>query len=1078
MIRQRFLYVGIGGSGLDIGRELIEALTREICGLDGRRLQARGGAFAGFKRNELPKFVQSVYLDFSQSALDEIQTHLKGKNARAIHTILPPFGSSREAATYLRNQNVPQVHEWIPDDPSVNVAPLSGGAGQYPTVGRVALFASLKKQGYPQTIGNDLGSALDSLAQSMGELNAFAGNGVYTNSIAVYLGFSLSGGTGCGIFYDTIHLLYNELITRFPDVPCTIMPVVIMPSLFDSVLVGVNKRNTQLNAATALLDLSRLMDLFNNPDPELAAMRVIQYPWQSVDGAGGYKAINLDTQFGKTAVKVATLVDRRGGLDRKDVYRSIASAVVSQVSTVATVNQMTMGFVDKLVNDNEIRDMHHTLLGRKNIMPSVSASLTLPSERLVEVIAQRLLADGLRAQRDAVPNRSATEDQVNSFFVGSGQGQIIEPQRFNDRVELSFSTPPGALVDSKRLEQFKNNLQRRIVQSLGDVTPHIRQAIPEIQDVRVFDGLVKILDSFEDRNLHDALAIANRSILALKGQRFSDTEAPSKSRKKSSKKLFGLFGGKPERADTERWVKSQEAQYIRDIKQLWWKEWDARRIVWQSSADDAERQLEEIRSWLENQFDLAKLAVEKEVTLLDQTTLGVVEYLPSVTGNMEQTLTTLINGVKDKIRERLGIAEADDANLVSRVMRANQRNAWAESLKALARERNPGLFIEQLLDPMRTAVQDVLQEVLTPLGESLSRLAHAPNGALPHELDQLQSKLAALLPDGVVPPLQGAKPRVLVTYPGRDDEKIVEYLKSTIFANRFGSLNAKEVFQFSAAGDSGSITATINIVGQGLLDSEEVRALLATWVEANKPNTQQPVTDRLIYRQRISFRNLQDITDIPNRRIILRNFLAALYDGHVSVTRGTDADPIEIRITKKNTAAYFDIPLSSRDGVSPWSTLYNGFEEKIVTASGLVNPGMPDAIKWFGEYIPTCLNLVGEKAEKPSDLFEEIIGMVSHFMKNPPATDDLIGVNADARLRREAVHRFWTEDVIASLTEPYFNTQNTTFWCIGAPYVSSGKSEDVKEDLKKTIIERDFKIKRLIEEEKRRRTALNENLGS
>jgi hypothetical protein len=206
--------------------------------------------------------------------------------------------------------------------------------------------------------------------------------------------------------------------------------------------------------------------------------------------------------------------------------------------------------------------------------------------------------------------------------------------------------------------------------------------------------------------------------------------------------------------------------------------------------------------------------------------------------------------------------------------------------------------------------------------------------------------------------------------------------------------------------------------------------------------------------------------------------LAALYDGHISVTRGTVADPIEIRITKKGTDAYFDIPLSSRDGVSAWASLYNGFEEKIVTASGLVNPGLPDAIKWFGEYIPTCLNLVGEKAQKPSDLFEEIISMVSHFIKNPPAKVDLVGLNADARLRREAVHRFWTEDVIASLTEPYFNTQNTTFWCIGAPYVSSGNSEDVKEGLKKTILERDEKITRLIEEEKRRRTAANENLGS
>ena len=35
MIRQRFLYIGIGGSGLDIGRELSDAMTKEICGLDG-----------------------------------------------------------------------------------------------------------------------------------------------------------------------------------------------------------------------------------------------------------------------------------------------------------------------------------------------------------------------------------------------------------------------------------------------------------------------------------------------------------------------------------------------------------------------------------------------------------------------------------------------------------------------------------------------------------------------------------------------------------------------------------------------------------------------------------------------------------------------------------------------------------------------------------------------------------------------------------------------------------------------------------------------------------------------------------
>ncbi len=1076
MIRQRFLYVGIGGSGLDIGRELTEALTREICGLDGRRLQARGGAFAGFKRKELPKFVQSVYLDFSQQALDEIKTHLQGKNATAIHTILPPFASFREAASHLRNENVPNVNEWIPDDPSVNVSPLSGGAGQYPTVGRTALFASLKKQGYAQSIGNDLGRALDELAQSTGQLTSFAGGGVHTNSIAVYLGFSLAGGTGCGIFYDVIHLLYNELVTRFPDVPCTIMPIIIMPSLFDSVLVGVNKRNTQLNAATALLDLSRLMDLFNNPDPELSATRVVLYPWSSVNGAGGYKAINLDTQFGKTAVKVATLVDRRGGLDRKDVYRSIASAIVSQVSTIATVNQMTMGFVDKLVNDNEIRDMHHTLLGRKNIMPTVSASLTLPSERLVEVISRRLLADGLKAQLEAVPSRAISEEHVNSFLKGSGQSQIIEPQRFSERVDIKFAVAAGAMTDSKKFEQFQGNLQRKVVQSLDELRPLVRQAVPEMQDIRSLEGLIKVLDSYDDRNICDALVIGGRAVAALRGQRFVDDGAPTKVKKKKNRSIR-WFRGKPEKADADRWVKSQEDQYVRDVKALWWSEWDSRRILWQSSSDESDRVFEQIRALLSDQIAAADREQQEEVTKLAQTSLGVVEYLPSATGNIQQTLVTLVNGVKDKIRETLVVGEADDATLLARVMRANQRNAWADALKQFLREKDSDSFIENMLEPLRISVQDVLQDVLTPLSDSLASLAHASNNVLTPDLDQLQEKLASLLPDGVIPQTGGAKPRVLVTYPGREDERVEEYLKNIIFGLRFNSFNAKDVFQFAAAGDSGSITATINIVGQGLLDSEEVRSLLATWVEANKPNTQHPATDRLAYRQRVSFQNLQDITDSPNRKVILRNFLAALYDGHVSVQKGSVESPEEIRVTKKGTNAHFDIPLTSRDGASPWASLFNGFEEKIVTAGSLINPGLPDAIKWFGEYIPSCLQLVGKSAQPPSPLFESIIELVMMYKDNLSKGEEFVGLTKEARLRREWVWNFFGKEIPASLTEPYLNAPNMSFWCIGAPYSLVGRVEPMKQQLTEVIKERDAKIQQLIAEERQRRAAIVDNLG-
>ena len=1073
MIRQRFLYVGIGGSGLDIGRELTDALTREVCGLDGRRLVAQGGAFAGFRQNQLPKFIQSVYLDFSASALSEIGTHLQGKNATAIHTILPPFNSSREAATYLRNQNVPQVHDWIPDDPSVNIAPLSAGAGQYPAVGRTALFASLKKQGYSQSGGNDLGRSLDHLAQSMGELQSFAGTG-HTNSIAVYLGFSLAGGTGCGIFYDVIHLLYNELVTRFEDVPCTIMPIVIMPSLFESVLVGVNRRNTQLNAAKALLDLSRLMDLFNNPDPELAESRRVMYPWSAVDGPGSYRAINLDTQFGKTSVKVATLVEKRGGLDRTDVYRSIASAVVSQVSTIATVNQMTMGFVDKLVNDNEIRDMHHTLLGRKNIMPAVSASLTVPSERLVDVISQRIAADGLESHRESVKNLNVSKELADFFLGGSGQGRIVLPELFPSKVDITFTTSQGALADSKKLEQFQTNIQKKVQQSQANILGHVRQSIPEMTEIRVFDGLIDVLNKDESSNIFSAIAISRRGLSALLGNQFTkDDPATRTARTKNSKGVLGLFKAKPQKADVDRWVKAQEEGYVRSVEDIWWSEWNSKRITWQSSADSAERELASIETKLRKLSDSANNIESEEIVRLQRATLGVVEYLPSTSGNNAQALAALINAVKDKIRERYAVTEPDAGSLLSAIMRPNQQNIWSNLVRAVKQDREGTAFVDQLLDAVRSAVQDVMQDALTPLSEQLGRLANVGGGALGPDLDELQSKLAGLLPDGVIPPINGAKPRVLITYPGREDEVVESYLKNTIFGTRFGSMNQSEVFQFAAAGDYASITATINIVGQGLLDSEEVRHLMATWIEANR----DPIpTDKLAWRQRLNSHNLRDITDVPNRRVILRNFLAALYDGHVSITKGSVELPEEVRITKPGTSAFFEIPLVSQFGASPWSSLFNGFEERIVTSNSLINPGSQTAIKWFGEYLPSCLHLA-QTAAKPSELFEQVMQEVLRYQDLNESEEGTIGLTQEAVTKRKEIYKFWRSDIIESLTTPYLNASNTAFYCIGAPYAMVGAEPRMRDQLTEIIRPADEKIRKLIREDQDRRVKDSAHLG-
>ena len=80
MIRQRILYVGIGGSGLDLGIKLDEAMRREICGLDGRSLMKKGGPFAGYRPNQLPGFVQSLYIDFAAESLAGVTKNIAGGN--------------------------------------------------------------------------------------------------------------------------------------------------------------------------------------------------------------------------------------------------------------------------------------------------------------------------------------------------------------------------------------------------------------------------------------------------------------------------------------------------------------------------------------------------------------------------------------------------------------------------------------------------------------------------------------------------------------------------------------------------------------------------------------------------------------------------------------------------------------------------------------------------------------------------------------------------------------------------------------------------------------------------------------
>ena len=119
---------------------------------------------------------------------------------------------------------------WLPEkDNEPQVAPLSDGAGQYPTVGRAALYLALNRSG--NEIEREIDQAIRRLVLAGGMLQSMK-NEADKPKVLCYVGFSVAGGTGTGIFYDVIHLLEKRLNTILEGIEVNIFPLTLLPSAF------------------------------------------------------------------------------------------------------------------------------------------------------------------------------------------------------------------------------------------------------------------------------------------------------------------------------------------------------------------------------------------------------------------------------------------------------------------------------------------------------------------------------------------------------------------------------------------------------------------------------------------------------------------------------------------------------------------------------------------------------------------------------------------------------------------------------------------------------------------------------
>ena len=469
--KHRFMYIGLGGTGLKVGTELEQLLRRQICGADGNQLRGKG-KFSNYKRDQLPTFFQSVYVDYSQQEMAGLRDFLRELDATAIDRTTSFVATLSSAAAYqhiaakLRAEHPTLVSEWLPgSDGEPTHAPMSTGAAQFPTVGRAALFDRLSDVGI-EGVFKPMQEAFARLANSQGDLDSYtdvvgAGKKSGHSWVVVFVATSLSGGTGSGLFLDVVKIATTMAQQAFPGTEVFVIPLIAAPSAFKDSASGEQMHMLNLNFARGILDLGELVDHSNSSDTTRERWFRQRYP--------GPSRVEYDITAGGAAAPLATtfLFSRPAAYqDSKDLWRSMAVYATTLVSEADTAvkedasGDMTgaagpesvdrFAFFQDIINlrsknDTEsLRTLHPTGIGRLSLVEAATASLSVPVKRLSFFLAQLL---ALRAAQSLHESLRKHEDSFSSFVSNDVNQPDKEQTLLGVVAKLPKAEPVQTLID-------------------------------------------------------------------------------------------------------------------------------------------------------------------------------------------------------------------------------------------------------------------------------------------------------------------------------------------------------------------------------------------------------------------------------------------------------------------------------------------------------------------------------------------------------------------------------------------------------------------------------------------------------
>ncbi|WP_247701723.1 tubulin-like doman-containing protein [Streptomyces sp. F63] len=934
-IYQPMLFVGLGGTGGRIGAELERGLRRELCGPDGTRLVADGRR-APF---QLPDCLQFVYADFSESELDQLP-HLSAKGteaaaytrtSRAVHDLLPAgYDTSPEVTRMLRVALHEETRSWLPPEArQPRVAPLHNGAGQLPTVGRAALFATLRSGLEP--VLRQLRAAVGAIGNSAGDLREMGGRQI--RGCDVFVAFSVAGGTGAGIFYDFIHLIGHEFgRSKVPGVK--IYPLVVMPSAFTPEAGG--GREAELNSARALVDLSRLVDHQNVPDAQ-ADFGDVEPPAE----AGVRYPVEGMVKLRSSTVQTAFLFSRPSVIRPEDLRRSITAMVMSLIGTElgdensqgrteGDYQSFAASFVNKSV---ERSTPSHSGIGYRGMSTSLAASLTVPVDDLAEIVAGRLLAQAVRGMaEDARRPRDDDAELVRDMFLRSGIDRLWS--REAPGIPAPDPLPKGGKPIAQALRDRIGDMEDGLARLDRELDRDISRLVDDFKPGTGARELLGRLGPFRLERILTGLPghprrTAEAGFTGMLENRKNDPERPEGvgvSAPLIPRIKGGVGGLVPARwgdPDVQEAIDEQDAWYRWRGNRQWHRAWKEHESRWRPPLVRALKETGElVRALRAHEEDERKLFAERRKELYRDDRTGVSYLLPP-----QNNLRAFYDDVFDRLVRHGGLPEnPDPATLLARLVRPED---WQRALDAV--RRSPRAAVKEIKQVLERRVKSLFGEtsdlddrpLLPSLGVLLRAAAGDEDAAAAVDgrwLEQFRSQLAGLLPVGFTPDGSGPLQALIVHPRSEADQRAGEYLKQELNLPRdtVGEPECRAV-------EAEAITVVLFRSGMSLTDVSEVRHSLRLWAEARDA---AGGGDFLHWRQRLGYRDDWLASTEDDRRRILHRILCAVWNGQVDV-QGDPASPDRIRIRlQEGDSATMTLRLESFDeGLSSWAGLLRAYEQ-------------------------------------------------------------------------------------------------------------------------------------------------------